>query len=101
MCVPDTITGDCRSLSWYIVPLFPATDSHGQGGHQTARRAVCVEDMVTGALLLLFDYVGGWPYASKVFIELHRDGLTGCPQANLSRGGLRTLPHPLEKSQQR
>jgi hypothetical protein len=37
------------------------------------------------------DYVGGWPNASKIFIGLHRDGLTGCPQANLSRGGLRTL----------
>jgi hypothetical protein len=34
---------------------------------------------------------GCWPNASKVFIGLHRDGLTGCPQANLSRGGLRTL----------
>jgi hypothetical protein len=37
------------------------------------------------------DYVGGWPNASKVFIGLYRDGLTGCPQAHLSRGGLRTL----------
>jgi hypothetical protein len=49
-------------------------------------RNACAED--TGELL---DYVGGWPNASKVFIGLHRDGLTGYPQAHLSRGGLRTL----------
>jgi hypothetical protein len=41
--------------------------------------------------LAMLDYVGGWSNASKVFIGLHRDGLTGCPQVNLSRGGLRTL----------
>jgi hypothetical protein len=60
----------------------------------------------------VLDYVGGWPNASKVFINaskvfinaskvfinaskvfigLHRDGLTGCPQANLSRRELKTL----------